>query len=288
MKGIYASTSTGFSVQFFPESVILGCGPDAARAYPYTVAAEGTHAVIRVEAPDHPLTLTLSSGNTLDPGTGSYQVHGRFITGQSGGGGPLGGGDYTFGPMERTCNLAALTPSKEIPSTGGANTPVTAIAANNATNGAPNNNAGMLSTPQAPLGNATLAIVSGFPAQPGAPNPLAGRPYILLRESYGAALAKGGVQVPPGASPYKFAADASARQTPDCPKVSAAIKASAISAVRADVTGAGTFPGVPPGSYFLMISTRVNNQSLVWGQAVQLKAGPTSLTLDQHNATALP
>ena len=189
--------------------------------------------------------------------------------------------------MERTCSLAVLTASKEIPSTGGSSSaaaPASAIASAGAP-GAPNNNAGMLSTPQAPLGNATLAIVSGFPAAPGASNPLAGRPYILLRESYGAALAKGGVTVPPGANPYKYAADACAKQTPDCPKVSAAIKASAISAVRADSTGAGTFPGVPPGSYYLMISTRINNQSLIWGQAVQLKAGPTSLTLDQRNAT---
>jgi hypothetical protein len=38
MRGIYAA-ATGFSVQFLPESAILGCGPDAARAYPYTVAA---------------------------------------------------------------------------------------------------------------------------------------------------------------------------------------------------------------------------------------------------------
>ena len=48
MRGIYAA-STGFSVQFFPESVVLGCGPDAARAYPYTVVADGTKAVIHVE-----------------------------------------------------------------------------------------------------------------------------------------------------------------------------------------------------------------------------------------------
>jgi len=35
-----------------------------------------------------------------------------------------------------------------------------------------------------------------------------------------------------------------------------------------------------------MISARFNNQSLVWGQAVQLKAGPNSITLDQ--STAIP
>jgi hypothetical protein len=36
-----------------------------------------------------------------------------------------------------------------------------------------------------------------------------------------------------------------------------------------------------------MISARYNNQPLVWGQAVQLKAGANSITLDQRNATPL-
>ena len=43
------------------------------------------------------------------------------------------------------------------------------------------NNGGVLSTPAAPLGNATLSIASGLALQPGAPSPLAGHPYIILR-----------------------------------------------------------------------------------------------------------
>ncbi len=66
-----------------------------------------------------------------------------------------------------------------------------------------------------------------------------------------------------------------------------AIKADAASAVRGDANGSGTFPGVPPGTYYLMISTRYNNQALVWGQAVQLKAGANSVTLDQRSATPI-
>jgi hypothetical protein len=34
-----------------------------------------------------------------------------------------------------------------------------------------------------------------------------------------------------------------------------------------------------------MISTRYNNQGLVWGQAVQLKPGTNSVTLAVGNAT---
>jgi hypothetical protein len=187
MHGIFAA-STGFSVQFFPESAILGCGPDAARAYPYTVEADGTKAVVKINAPDHPLNLTFASDGSLDPGgSGPYQVHGRIVTGQN------DNDDFTFAPMEQTCNLAVLAPSKTIPSGGGTAATMVASAGTPATGTA---NGGSLSTPQAPLGNATLSIVSGFPAQPGAPNPLAGRPYVLLRDSYANALAKGGVSVP--------------------------------------------------------------------------------------------
>jgi hypothetical protein len=285
MHGIFAA-STGFSVEFFPESAILGCGPDAARAYPYTVQADGAHATIKIAAPDHPLTLTFAPGGSLDPGSGPYQVHGRIVTGQN------DNDDFTFAPMEQTCNLAVLSPSKTIPSGGG--TAATMVAASgNSPSGNPAatpgsaayNSGGTLSVPGATLGNATLSIVSGFPAQPNVPNPLAGRPYLLLRDSYANALAKGGVSVPPGMSPYKYAGNACGNKTPDCQKIGDAIKVSAASAVRADANGSGTFPGVPPGTYYLMISTRYNNQALVWGQPVQIKAGANSLTLATGNAT---
>jgi hypothetical protein len=270
MHGIFAA-STGFSVQFFPESVILGCGPDAARAYPYTVVADGTKSGIKIDAPDHPLTLAFQPDGSLDAGSGPYQVHGRIVTGQN------DNDDFTFAPMEQTCNLAVLAPSKTIPAGGGTAAPGTGAG----TAG------GGLSTPQAPLGNAILSIVSGFPAQAGAPNPLAGRPYVLLRDSYADVLAKGGVSVPAGMSPFKYVADTCTSRTPECQKILDAVKVSAASAVRADANGAGTFPGVPPGTYYLDITTRFNNQPLVWGQAVQLKAGSNSITLDPSNATPI-
>lgn len=282
MRGIFAA-STGFSAQFFPESVILGCGPDAARAYPYTVVADGTKAFIKVDAPGHPLTVTFRPDGSLDAGSGPYQVHGRIVIGQN------DDGDFTFAPMEQTCELGVLAPSKQIPSAGG--TAETMVAASTGASGAPTtapaNGGGSLSTPAAPLGNATLSIVSGFPAQPGAPNPLAGRPYVLLRDSYADALAKGAVTVPAGVSPYKYVGTACASRTPDCQKIMDAIKADAASTARADANGAATFPGVPPGNYYLMISTRYNNQPLVWGQAVRLKPGANTLKLDQSNATPI-
>jgi hypothetical protein len=97
---------------------------------------------------------------------------------------------------------------------------------------------------RATLGNATLSIASGFPVQPGVANPLAGHPYTLLRDSFVTIVAKAGVAVPPGTSAYKTFGMGCGNHTPDCQKIMDAIKASAASAVRADVNGGGTFPGV--------------------------------------------
>jgi hypothetical protein len=281
MHGIYAA-STGFSVQFFPESVILGCGPDAARAYPYTVEVGGAGAAVKIAAPDHPLALAFRPDGSLDPGsTGPYQVHGRVITGQD------DNDDFTFAPMELTCNLAVMTPSKEIPSSGGAAVMMNAAANPLSGSSAAPNGAGGLSTPAAPLGNAVLSVVPGLAAPAGAPNPFAGHPYVLLRSSYADAVAKSGVTVPSGVSPYIYVGAVCVNRTPDCQKIMAAINADAASAVRADANGKGTFPGVPPGVYYLMISAVYNNRAFAWSQAVQLKPGPNSVTLDLSNATPI-
>ncbi len=62
-------------------------------------------------------------------------MHGRIVTGQD------DNDDFTFAPMESTCNLAALSPSKSIPMNGGSAATMNASAATPA-NGAPNNNGG--------------------------------------------------------------------------------------------------------------------------------------------------
>jgi hypothetical protein len=278
MQGIYAA-STGFSVEFYPESVILGCGPDAARAYPYTVADEGASPVIKIDAADHPLSLAIRPDGSLDPGSSApYQVHGRIVVGQD------DNGDFTFAPMELSCNLGSLAPGAQIPMSGGT-APGMAAAASGGP-GSSSTGTG-LATPQAPLGNAVLSIVSGLAAQPGTPNALAGHPYILLRQRYADSLAAGGVSVPPGVSPYMYAGQACGTHTADCPKISAAIQAQAASAIRADANGSATLPGVPPGTYYLMVSTRYNNQPYAWGQPVTLRSGTNTLKLDLSNATLI-
>ncbi|HEY4011595.1 MAG TPA: hypothetical protein VGM11_15680 [Acidobacteriaceae bacterium] len=276
MQGIFAA-STGFSVQFFPESAVLGCGPDAARAYPYSVTAGAGGAVIKIAAPDHPLELTLRHDGTLDPGgTETYQVHGRVITGQN------DNDDFTFAPMEQSCELAVMTPSATIPASGGS-----AATMERTAGAGPATTADLatLSTAQHALGNATLAITSGLATQAGAPNPLASHPYTLLRDSVANIVTKAGVAIPAGSNPYKVLGIACGNRSPDCQKIIEAVKASAVSAARADANGSATMPAVAPGTYYLMISARYNNQALAWDHAVQLKPGANSMVLTVQNAT---
>ena len=132
-----------------------------------------------------------------------------------------------------------------------------------------------------------FSAVSGFPAQPGVLNPLAGRPYVLLRDDYDTALKKGGIAIPAGMTGPKAVAGLCGTRTPECQKALAAITSDAASAVRADITGKAAFPGVPPGSYYLMISTQYNKQNLSWAFKVDLHAGANSVTLDQRNAVVM-
>ena len=293
MKGIYAAMGTGFSVQFFPESAVLGCGPDAARAYPYSVVADGGKAVVEIAAPDHPLKLTLAGDGSLEPGSAeAYQVHGRVVTGQG------ENDEFTFAPMEQTCNLGRLTASKTIPASGG--TAGTAVAAGGGAGAgaagaagggvaavAGSAGGGRLSSVNAPTGNAVLTIVSGFPAQAGVMNPLAGHPYVLLRDDYDGAIRKAGIAIPAGMTGQKYVGSVCAARTPECQKALAAVSADAATAMRADANGKAALPGVPPGKYYLMISAQYNKQVLTWGFAVELKAGANTVTLDPNNAVVM-
>jgi hypothetical protein len=89
-------------------------------------------------------------------------------------------------------------------------------------------------------------------------------------------------------SPYKYVQNTcTPPRTPDCQKIIAAVNTNAASATRSDANGTGTLPGVPPGTYYLMISTRINNQLYTWSQPIHLNPGPNSITLDLSTATPL-
>jgi len=225
------------------------------RYAPYVVQADGTQVAVKVAAPNHQLILVLKPNNTLDPALGPYLVEGRRITGKN------SNDDFTFAPMNATCNLAVLSPGQ---------VPSVAVATSS-------------SSLPALTGAAVLTIVSGLPAAPGIPNALASHPYVLLRQDVATIIRKSGVASSPGMSAENALGAACAKRTPDCQTMLNAIKEQKAALAFSDGNDKATFPGLPPGWYYLMISTRYNNQGLRWGFKVDLKSGPNSVTLDQTN-----
>ena len=285
MRGTYEGMN-GLSIEFYPDSAIVGCGK-AARAYPYIVVANGRQSAVKIEDPVHPLLLAIKADGELDPGQGQFEVHGRLITGSNNQGG------LTFAPLNATCNLETLAAANPLPATRRSSSSAMAGSgggssfAGGASSPAPEPaNSGSSRTLNAG-GNAVLLISSGLPAQAGGANPLANHPYVLLRDSLSAIIVRTGVQVPAGVSPYKVLGSACGTHSPDCQKILSAVNADAASAARADATGKATMPGVPAGTYYLMISAQFNQQALVWDRPIQLRAGNNSLTLSQANASVV-
>jgi hypothetical protein len=272
MRGSYGGDG-GILLEFFPESAIISCG-EAAHAYPYVVRADGNSAVIDLQDPAHTLSFPLMPDGQLNATSGPYEVHGRTIIGTN------DNDDFKFAPLNATCNLTTLK-AGAAPGHAPAAAAPPSLATGNPANPT-------LSSPGAPTGNAVLNITSGFPAQPGAANPLAGRPMVILRTDYDSALRAAGLVIPAGTTGQKFVQTTCAnRANPDCQKASNAIKAQAASALRGDASGNAALPGVPPGPYYLMISAQYQNQTLQWSFKVDLKPGANNVKLDPSNATPL-
>jgi hypothetical protein len=148
------------------------------------------------------------------------------------------------------------------------------------------NSGATLSTPEAPLGNATLSIASGLSPQPCTLDPLAGRPTFCSATVTA-------THWPSEASPSRTAslptnmsrllAAPNPRIAPKPWLPSKPIRSLQFAPTLQD----GQRYPAPPGTYYLMISTVFNRLPLVWGQAVQLNAGANSIVLDQRNAVPL-
>jgi hypothetical protein len=289
MEGSYVDPS-GAALEFFPESVIVSCG-EAARAYPYVVQVNGSQAQVKVEDPAHPLLFSMRSSKQLSTDAGAVEVHGRRIIGDS------GNGDFTYAPLNATCkfsNLTAgpvpppsavqtLTASSAPPSAAASSAPAGSHAAPSSP--APAKPALPLATAAKPTGDAVLTITAAFRLQPGEQSFLAGRPYTILRDTLANIFQRAGLAMPDGMSPLKALGTACGTQSPDCMKYLQAISREAASLAAADARGKATLPGVPAGTYYLMISGAHNQKRYYWDFKVDLKPGANAVALDIYNAT---
>jgi hypothetical protein len=291
----------GADIDFHDDAAIVACGEIAAE-YPYAIDLTGSQPVLRLaSAGKPPINLTFGPDRTL-VGSGQLQITGRFVSGSD------RDGNIAYGTRSISCPLATLTPlSDKAPNsefqpssilsaalgsdaapassrgTSTSNAPANGASTNTATAKA-NSATPAFSKPTAPTGNAVLSVSSGFPAQVGVTNPMAGRPYLLLRDNVAVVLANRGIPVPAGVLPQEAVMAACEKQKPECQKYLAAISADAATGLRSDANGKVTLPGVPPGTYYLTASTKIGSLNLYWNIKLDLKAGPNSFVVDQHNA----
>jgi hypothetical protein len=290
MLGEFAAPS-GADIDFHDDSAIVACGLIAAQ-YPYTIEVNGGEPVLRLASVGKPtISLTVGADRTLT-GTGDLQVTGRVAMGED------RDGNITYTSRSVSCALGTLKPVTENSTDGLAtpsavasskvpsSPPVASASATNSTSATAAKPAGpAFAKPGAPTGNAVLTIVSGFPVQAGAPSLLGGRPYLLLRDNLETALAKGGAPVPAGVSSHRAVKEACEQKTPDCRKYLLAISADAATGLAADASGRATLPGVPPGTYFLVVSNE--KSTIYWEMKLVLKSGTNTASLDQHNAVPM-
>jgi hypothetical protein len=303
MLGEFAGPG-GADIDFHDDAAIVACGQIAAE-YPYTVDLGGSQPVLRLASSGKPsIALTFGPDRTL-VGSGQLQITGRFVAGAD------RDGNIAYSQRSVSCPLATLTPLSEKSSDddfqpaailssalgsapGAASSRTAPPSSASSTSASPNGAASgpakangappAFAKPSAPTGNAVLSIASGFPAQAGVTNPLAGRPYLLLRDNVAVVLARSGVPLPAGVPPQEAVVAACEKQKPECQKYLAAISADAASGLGSDANGKATLPGVPPGTYYLTASTKIGSLHLYWNVKLDLKAGSNSLVVDQHNA----
>jgi hypothetical protein len=141
-------------------------------------------------------------------------------------------------------------------------------------------------------GTAVLSVASGFATQPGTVNPLAGKTYVLFKESFEGFLRRRGMfQGPPGStvkvSPLAAWVYSCQTQSPVCQQALYEARPNSVSEAKADLNGKASLAGVPAGTYYLFAITPYNKKVLVWDLRVDLKPGGNSVTLDQRNAAPL-
>jgi len=74
-------------------------------------------------------------------------------------------------------------------------------------------------------------------------------------------------------------------RAPACQQGGSALKPYMLGIATTDANGRAQSPPLPAGRYWVFGDGRIDNRPMLWDQPVDVRGGPTSLTLDQHNAT---
>ena len=266
MSGSYGST-TGFSLNFHPESVTAACG-DAERALDYSVQRTGNKTMLALKDSANPISLQLMPDGSIT-GEGSAQVNGRIITGTT----EDLNNPFVFAPHVARCAVGRLVAGASAPAPPAAVPAVTPPSA-----AAP-------SAPAASAGGASLRISAG----PGVTALLAGKALIVLKDNLESVLASAGIRAPAGSSSVAAWSHACERSTRDpvCLQGVNSMGNYAVARTGFDASGTATFNNVPSSGTFYVVTETAYTHHLVWNLRVDLKPGANAITLDERNATPI-
>ena len=239
-------TQAGFDLEFRAEGVIVGCG-EAAILRQYNMSPTPRGVVLTVLHGSAPFSLTMGSDGRLT-GSGTVRVDGRQVTN-------VVDGRVTYAPRSATCSVGVLGLG-----TGGG-----------AVVGA--------GTGAAAPGDAILVVTATAQSAAGA-MPVAQETFALLDQDLSKVLTDAGFRAAPGKSLLRTFAGCDGTDA-NCIKGIRALVGHLVSRVQSDANGKASFPGVAPGTYYLMA---IGPQPFIWSVRVELKGGQNTVALSPWNA----
>ncbi len=268
MNGTYAG-ATGFSLNFHPESVTVGCG-DAERALEYSVQRAGSRTTLVIRDNPNPISLQLMPDGSIT-GEGSVQVNGRVITGTT----DDLKNPFVFAPHVARCPVGRLVAGSSVPAQAAA-VPSAAPPSVSTADAGPR---------AASPGGTSLRISAG----PGVNRLLAGKALIVLKDNLENVLASAGIRAQGGSSrvsAWAHACERSARE-PICQQGVNGLAKYVVARTGFDGNGAAIFNNVPSSGTFYVVADTSYTHHLLWNLKVELKPGANAITLDERNTTLI-
>ena len=109
--------------------------------------------------------------------------------------------------------------------------------------------------------------------------------WVLKREPRQALIAGGLPDNANGNALQNWIRACQKRDLPACQQGGLALKPYMLGIATTDANGHAQSPPLPAGRYWVFGDGRIDNRPMLWNQAVDVRGGPVSLTLDEHNAT---
>lgn len=250
-------TQAGFDLEFRAEGVIVGCG-EAAVLRQYSMSPTARGVVLTVQHGSAPFSLIMGSDGRLT-GSGTVRVDGRQVTN-------VVDGKVTYAPRSASCAVGVLG----LGSGGGA------IAEGGMSTGPAS------ASPGGGSGNATLVVTATVQSATGAV-PVAEETFALLNQDLSKVLTDAGFQAAPGKSLLRTFAGCNSPD-PNCIKGIQALVGHLVARAQSDADGKVSFPGVAPGTYYLMaVAADYGPRPFIWNVRVELKGGQNTVALTPSN-----